>query len=110
MRRLDQALQIRECAEMRSHAHEIAPCIAVVVAVSILYHRGNPDRGRTECLDVIELLFNALEIAPMHSLAGGSIVVSVGIIIGHVAIEKPISDDLINVLPLPQILAMSGHT
>lgn len=35
----------------------------MIVSIGIFQDRGDPDRGRTESLDVIQLLFDALEIA-----------------------------------------------
>ena len=104
VRGLNQMLQIGQCAKMRSHTIKVASGIAVVIAIAILYHRRDPDRSCSQRLDVIQFLFDSLEVAAVYALAGRRVVIPVGIIIRHVAIEKAIGDDLVNTLPLPEIL------
>ena len=89
---------------MRVDIVKIPTGVTVIVAIPVQYHRRNPDRSGTERFDVVQLLLNALEVAPVDTLTGGSVVIPVRVIIGNISIEEPIGHDLVDALALPKVL------
>ena len=102
VRRRGKMLQIREAAPMRVHLVKIAARIAVELPAAIEHHRRNPDRRRSQRLDVIQFLLNSLEITPVHRSGAAGVVIPVGVVVRRIAIKKAVGDDLVNALGLPE--------
>src|SRR5208282_5597521 len=104
---LDQALQILKAAPMRVNPVKIAARVAVELAPRVQDNGRNPNRRGAQGLNIIELLFQAFEVAAMDGGAAMAfgIIIAVGVVVGGVAVEKPVRDDLIDALALPQIVS-----
>ena len=99
---LNHVLQVPERAPMRVHGVKIASGIAMKLALGVQDYRGNPNGSRPERLDVVQFLLEALEIAAMHGPCAAGVVVTVGVVIGRVTVEKAVGYDLVDVLGLPE--------
>jgi hypothetical protein len=64
----------------------------------------DPDRRRAKRFDIIQFLFDALEIAAVNGTAVGRVVIAIGIVVGGVPVEKAVGHDLINTLRLPEFV------
>lgn len=105
VRGFGQVAQAREAAELRADGGEIERAVTMPGAGGVIdEHRRDPNRGGAQVLDVIEMLFNPLEIAAMNPAWILRAKASSGreFIIGRIAIRKPIRKNHINRL-LPPI-------
>ena len=105
LRLANQPLQILEGTETRVDIVKIGRGIAVIikVAIGILQHRREPDRRGAQRFDVVELALDADPVAAMRLVAHRRICPAVEVIVGRVAVEKPVGDDLVDVLVAPKI-------
>ena len=87
---------------MRINPIKITGGVTVKLAVRIEDYGRNPDGGCAERLDVIEFLFRAFEVAAMDGSQTGGGIISVGVVVGGVAVEETVRHDLINTLRLPE--------
>ena len=104
VRRMDHLLQIRQAAPVRIHLVKIKPRITVKLPPGIQHNGRNPDGRRPERLDVIQFLFDALEIAAVNRSARvpGRIEIAIRVIVRWIAVIKAVRDDLVNALRLPE--------
>ena len=58
----DHVLQVGQVAPVGRHLVEVPPRVAVKLPVAVEHNGRNPNRRRTQCLDVIELLLDPFEI------------------------------------------------
>jgi len=72
--------------------------------VAVQHDGRDPDRGRTERLDVVQFLLDTLEIAAVNRTAVGRVVIALGTVVGNVPVEKAVGHDLINTLRLPEFV------
>src|ERR1700731_1344988 len=98
--------QVRQCAKMRGDVVKITAGVAVIIAIAIYHHRGNPNRSRAQRSYVIQLLLDSFEIAAVDGLGGAAVVISLSVIIGNIAVEKAVGENLVNILVLPRLLCL----
>ena len=108
VRRLDHLLQVGHAAPVRRHLVEIPRGVAVKLPVAIQHHGRNPNRGRAQRLDVVQLLLDPFEIPAVNRPAVGRAVVALGIVVGSIAVEEAVSDDLVDALALPELKVLLG--
>ena len=102
VRGVDHHLQIRERAPVRVHGIKITAGIAVVFAAAIFHDGRNPDGGEAKRLDVIQLLFDAPEVATVNARAAAGVVGTGGVVVRAVAVEKAVGKNLVDALRLPR--------
>ncbi len=72
------------------------------LALGIEHNGGNPNGGCTEGLDIIQFLFNALEITAVDSGWVAGSVRAFGIIVVGISVVKAVGDELVDALGLPE--------
>ena len=102
VRRRDHVLQVGQAAPMRRDAVEVPRRIAVKLAVAIEHNGRNPYRRCAQGLDVIQLLLDAFEIPAVDASAAAGAVIAFGVVVGGVAVEEAVGNDLVDALRLPE--------
>src|ERR1039457_5075718 len=107
VRGLDHIREICPRAPGRGPRVKVLPAVPMIGGCSayVEYNRGNPDGGRAKRLDVIELVLDASEIAPVNSVVGhwriGRSVAGFDVVVRRIAVVVPIREDLVDVLVSP---------
>ena len=95
-------LQVGKRAPMRINRIKICAGVTVIFAAAVFDDGRNPDRRRAERPDVIQLLLDATEVAAVDARAAGGVVGAGGIVVGSVAIEEAVGENLVDALRLPE--------
>jgi hypothetical protein len=93
---VDQVL-VRRAVRLQTRVDlvEVVAVVAVVVEVrTVEDHRGDPDRGEAECLDVVEPVDQALEVTSEHGVVVGRVaglhVLAAAAVVGAVAWKRAV--------------------
>jgi hypothetical protein len=95
---------------MRVDFVKVASRVSMEFAPGIEHDRRDPNGGRSQRLDIVQLLFNPFEIASMNRGSPMTvwIVIAIGIVIRRVSVEEAVGNDLIDALSLPEIAVGAG--
>ena len=107
----DEALQVLQRSETRIDVVEIRRGIRVIVEVpvAVFQHRGEPNGRGSERLDIVQLALDPDPIATVGPVADRGVSTAVDVVVGRVPVEKPVGDDLVNVLVAPKVRIRCGR-